>query len=116
MTDVAPRPHSATVPSVSNGRALDLLADAGFSGYEAKAYLALLAAGEPMNGYEVAKRIRELEGARNVLLVALTGYGRPEDKMHSKQAGFDYHMTKPADFDSLERMLRVHGQEAPPLH
>ncbi len=55
MTDVAPRPHSATVPSVSNGHALDLLADAGFSGYEAKAYLALLAAGEPMNGYEVAK-------------------------------------------------------------
>lgn len=46
---------SATVPGVSTGQALELLKDAGLSGYEAKAYLALLAAGEPMNGYEVAK-------------------------------------------------------------
>jgi sugar-specific transcriptional regulator TrmB len=43
------------VPDVSGGLALELLKDAGLSGYEAKAYLALLAAGEPMNGYEVAK-------------------------------------------------------------
>lgn len=46
---------SATVGAVSAERALELLKDAGLSGYEAKAYLALLAAGEPMNGYEVAK-------------------------------------------------------------
>ncbi len=46
---------SATVPIVSSTHALELLKDAGLSGYEAKAYLALLAAGEPMNGYEVAK-------------------------------------------------------------
>lgn len=45
----------ATVADVSVDRALELLKDAGLSGYEAKAYLALLAAGEPMNGYEVAK-------------------------------------------------------------
>ena len=50
--DTEPR---ATVPTVSVERALELLKDAGLSGYEAKAYLALLAAGEPMNGYEVAK-------------------------------------------------------------
>lgn len=47
--------RSATVGGVSNDRALDLLKDAGLSGYEAKAYLALLAAGAPRNGYEVAK-------------------------------------------------------------
>ena len=46
---------STTVGRVNTDRALDLLKDAGLSGYEAKAYLALLAAGEPMNGYEVAK-------------------------------------------------------------
>ncbi len=46
---------SATVGAVSNEQALELLKDAGLSGYEAKAYLALLAAVEPMNGYEVAK-------------------------------------------------------------
>lgn len=51
----AVRERSATVAEVSGHLALDLLKDAGLSGYEAKAYLALLAAGEPMNGYEVAK-------------------------------------------------------------
>ncbi len=46
---------STTFGGVSTERALDLLKDAGLSGYEAKAYVALLGAGEPMNGYEVAK-------------------------------------------------------------
>lgn len=46
---------SATVGGVSTERALDLLKESGLSGYEAKSYLALLAAGEPLNGYEVAK-------------------------------------------------------------
>jgi sugar-specific transcriptional regulator TrmB len=46
---------SATLTTVSADRALDLLKGAGLSGYEGKAYLALLAAGEPLNGYEVAK-------------------------------------------------------------
>jgi len=64
-----------------------------------------------MNGYEVAKQLRKLEGNdHQALLVALTGYGGPEDKKRAEQAGFDYHMTKPADFDSLERMLRARGQ------
>ena len=47
--------RSTTVTPVSSEQALELLKDAGLSGYEAKAYLALLAAGEPLNGYEVAK-------------------------------------------------------------
>lgn len=46
---------SGTVADVSTDRALELLKDAGLSGYEGKAYLALLAAGQPLNGYEVAK-------------------------------------------------------------
>jgi sugar-specific transcriptional regulator TrmB len=51
----APNATSATVGGVANEQALELLKDAGLSGYEAKAYLALLAGIEPMNGYEVAK-------------------------------------------------------------
>lgn len=47
--------RSATVAEVSTDGALELLKDAGLSGYEAKAYIALLSAGEPANGYEVAK-------------------------------------------------------------
>ncbi|MGB0114926.1 MAG: helix-turn-helix domain-containing protein [Ilumatobacteraceae bacterium] len=47
--------QGASVARVSTDHALQLLKDAGLSGYEAKAYLALLAAGSPMNGYEVAK-------------------------------------------------------------
>jgi sugar-specific transcriptional regulator TrmB len=53
-----PQRRAGNVGAVSNehaNRALQLLKDAGLSGYEAKAYLALLAAGEPLNGYEVAK-------------------------------------------------------------
>jgi len=66
-----------------------------------------------MNGYEVAKRIRGLANADHVVLVALTGYGGPEDKLRSEQAGFDYHMTKPADFDTLERVLRKYDDDKP---
>ena len=53
--DGAARGSPATLGAVSTDRALDLLRGAGLSGYEAKAYLALLAAGDPLNGYEVAK-------------------------------------------------------------
>ena len=52
---MTPPPRTATVAPMSTDHAMELLKDAGLSGYEAKAYLALLAAGEPSNGYEVAK-------------------------------------------------------------
>ena len=50
-----PKSNVVIVSNENANRALQLLKDAGLSGYEAKAYLALLAAGNPMNGYEVAK-------------------------------------------------------------
>jgi CheY-like chemotaxis protein len=56
------------------------------------------------DGYEVARRIRSALGA-SVLLVALTGYGRPEDKRRAFEAGFDVHLTKPADAATLGRVL-----------
>jgi CheY-like chemotaxis protein len=39
------------------------------------------------------------------VLVALTGYGRDEDKRRASEAGFDHHLTKPVDFDAVDRVL-----------
>jgi CheY-like chemotaxis protein len=59
-----------------------------------------------MDGYEVARRIRaELKDSR-VRLVALTGYGREEDRAAVKKAGFDQHLVKPVDPRELARALR----------
>src|SRR5262249_16425586 len=60
----------------------------------------LLDIGMPdMDGYEVARRIREEEGSRRALLIAITGWGQDEDRQRARQAGFDHHLTKPVDPD-----------------
>jgi CheY-like chemotaxis protein len=59
-----------------------------------------------MNGFEVAHGLRNLPAARDALLIALTGYGEAESRERSAQAGFDYHMVKPADLDLLLSMIR----------
>ncbi|HEX6086495.1 MAG TPA: ATP-binding protein [Thermoanaerobaculia bacterium] len=67
--------------------------------------VALVDIGLPgMNGYEIARRTREQLGDR-VYLVALTGYGQVEDKEKALAAGFDVHLTKPADFVDLQNVL-----------
>jgi signal transduction histidine kinase/DNA-binding response OmpR family regulator len=58
-----------------------------------------------MNGFEVANRLRSQPHSRNALLIALTGYGEPESRSRSVQAGFDFHMVKPADVNVLLAML-----------
>ena len=65
---------------------------------------ALIDIGLPgMDGYEVARRIRaDIPGTR---LVALTGYGQPEDRERALAAGFDVHLVKPVDPDQLQRLL-----------
>jgi signal transduction histidine kinase/ActR/RegA family two-component response regulator len=50
-----------------------------------------------LNGFEVGRRIREIEWGKRAMLIALTGYGREEDKHLSRQAGFNGHLVKPAD-------------------
>ena len=56
-----------------------------------------------LDGYQVARRVKAaLDGIR---LVALTAYGRPEDRQRAFEAGFDVHLTKPADLDALRRLL-----------
>jgi CheY-like chemotaxis protein len=58
-----------------------------------------------MNGYEVAQKMRELPGLRDIRLVAVTGYGRSDDRLRAREAGFDDHLTKPVEFAVLERTL-----------
>lgn len=58
-----------------------------------------------MSGYQVANRLREQPAFQNVKILAVTGYGREEDRRRSRFAGFDYHITKPVDPVSLKRII-----------
>src|SRR5438552_2544430 len=58
-----------------------------------------------LDGYEFARRLRQQPGFGRVLLVALSGYGREEDKRRSLEAGFDHHLVKPPDMDVLQALL-----------
>jgi PAS domain S-box-containing protein len=58
-----------------------------------------------LNGYEVCRRIRKEEWGKDMVLVALTGWGQEDDRQQSRDAGFDSHMVKPVDHDVLERFL-----------
>jgi two-component system CheB/CheR fusion protein len=58
-----------------------------------------------LDGYAVAGRLRELPGLGSALLVALSGYGRDEDRRRSQAAGIDHHLVKPVDFRELDRLL-----------
>lgn len=59
-----------------------------------------------MDGYEVARHLREDGLLPAAVLVALTGYGQEEDQRRSKEAGFHHHLVKPVDFGTLEQLLR----------
>jgi CheY-like chemotaxis protein len=61
-----------------------------------------------LNGYEVARRIREAEWGRNLFLLAITGWGHPDDVARAKAAGFNEHLTKPVDADNVVRLLAKH--------
>jgi PAS domain S-box-containing protein len=58
-----------------------------------------------MDGYEVARQLRQQMGTEIEMLVALTGYGGQEDRRRSREAGFDRHLVKPFDPAELERLL-----------
>jgi PAS domain S-box-containing protein len=67
--------------------------------------LVLLDIGLPdMTGYEVAHNLRKTYG-KAVKLVALTGYGQNKDKLLSKEAGFDYHLTKPVSINEINKII-----------
>lgn len=70
----------------------------------------LLDIGMPgMNGYEVARRIRADPRVKNVLLIAITGWGQVSDRMLSREAGFDQHMVKPVNIDTLLSVMHARG-------
>jgi CheY-like chemotaxis protein len=67
--------------------------------------IALIDIGLPiMDGYQVARQLRATF-QDNILLIALTGYCQPEDRRRACEAGFDVHLSKPADLDELSRLL-----------
>lgn len=68
--------------------------------------VALLDIGLPkLNGYDVARRIRQQPWGQDVLLIALTGWGNDEDRRLSQEAGFNFHIVKPVDLAALEELL-----------
>jgi CheY-like chemotaxis protein len=71
--------------------------------------VALIDIGLPgMDGYELARRLRA-DSKRHITLIALTGYGLPDDRRRSAEAGFDLHLVKPLDYEQLERALASLG-------
>jgi PAS domain S-box-containing protein len=58
-----------------------------------------------MDGYQVARRLRELEDINISLLVAMTGYGQDEDRCRSREAGFDSHLVKPVEPETIRDLL-----------
>jgi len=57
------------------------------------------------DGYEVARRLRSQPETKDIVLIALTGYGQADDRRRSRQAGFDMHLTKPIDPVALGHIL-----------
>nr|WP_236599670.1 response regulator [Ramlibacter alkalitolerans] len=60
-----------------------------------------------MSGYDVARRLRMLPALQQTLLVALTGWGTQDDRQRTREAGFDRHLTKPAELPAVEELLRA---------
>jgi CheY-like chemotaxis protein len=67
-----------------------------------------------MDGYELARRLRQLVGDDDMLLMACSGYGRAEDIARAKDAGCDHHLLKPYDLDLLESFLAKHAAAVRP--
>jgi CheY-like chemotaxis protein len=97
----------------------ELLASAGHEtalAFDAKAALeiagnfkpdvALLDIGLPgMDGYELARRLRQEAGLGDLRLIAVTGYGQDQDQAQARAAGFDHHLVKPVGFEVLAPLL-----------
>jgi len=66
----------------------------------------LLDLGRPdMDGYSIARALRELPGGDELTLVAGTGWGQDEDRRRGREAGFDHHFLKPVAIESLIELL-----------
>ena len=66
----------------------------------------LLDIGMPkLNGYKTAQRIREQPWGKDMVLIAVTGWGQEEDRQRTREAGFDAHLVKPVDYTKLSELL-----------
>src|SRR5690606_3484869 len=82
----------------------------GVQGVEAAGQLqpqvVLLDIGMPrLNGYETCRRIRQEPWGKQMVVIALTGWGQQEDPRRTREAGFNYHLEKPVDLDALTELL-----------
>lgn len=59
-----------------------------------------------MDGWQVAKQIREQNARKRPFLIAITGYGTLADRLRSQEAGIDLHLLKPVDMASVDQLLR----------
>jgi len=67
-----------------------------------------------MDGYALARAVRGDADLRSAYLIAITGYGQEDDRRRALEAGFDAHLTKPADLDALRRLLATAGRSHSP--
>jgi CheY-like chemotaxis protein len=58
-----------------------------------------------LNGYEAARKIREQTWGKDLVLIALTGWGQQQDRQRTQAAGFDAHLTKPVNYDAIMEIL-----------
>ncbi|HZH79140.1 MAG TPA: ATP-binding protein, partial [Archangium sp.] len=93
--------HGHRVEEASDGRsAVDMV-------LSQRPQVALVDIGLPeLDGYKVAELVRASAGGSNTRLVALTGYGHPEDRKRALDAGFDAHLVKPVSSDDLSQILK----------
>jgi CheY-like chemotaxis protein len=71
----------------------------------------LLDVGLPgMNGFEVARRLRQEDGLARTVVITISGYAQDIDRQHALEAGCTEHLAKPVDLDVLERLLAEHRQ------
>ena len=62
-----------------------------------------------LDGHEVCRRVRSTDWGRSALLIASSGWGQPEMRRQSADAGFDHHLVKPVDCDALDALLASHA-------
>jgi len=100
-----------------NGHAVTAVHDGASALLQAAAllpHIVFLDIGLPdMTGYDAAEALRRIPGMEGATLIALTGWGAEQDRRRSSQAGFDHHLTKPADFLVVEQLIRDVAEKAP---
>ena len=64
-----------------------------------------------MDGYEVARHLRQQPQTKDVWLIAMTGYGQDSDRQRSQEAGFDHHLVKPVDPEKLQDLLATRAKQ-----